>query len=67
MTLDENCLLCVQRDINLRNKVENCDGTDFKMGVAATLSVKSYTAQLKFRKSLRLKWGGKIKIELVAQ
>ena len=33
MTLGENCLVSVQRDCNL----ENCDGTDVEMGVAATL------------------------------
>ena len=32
-TLGENCLVCAQRDFNL----ENCDGTDFKMGAATTL------------------------------
>ena len=31
--MGENCLVSVQRDCNL----ENCDGTDFKIGVAATL------------------------------
>ena len=36
-TLGENCFVSVQRDCNLENKRENCDGTDFKMGVAATL------------------------------
>ena len=33
-TLGENCVVSVQRDCNLG---ENCDGTDFKIGVAATL------------------------------
>ena len=33
----QDCLLSVQRDVNLENKCENCDGTDFNMGVAATL------------------------------
>ena len=33
-TLGENCFVSVQRDCNLKNKG---DGTDFKMGVAATL------------------------------
>ena len=37
-TLGENCLISVQRDCNLENyKRQNYDGTDFKMGVAATL------------------------------
>ena len=35
--MGENCLVSVQRDCNLENKGENCDGMDFKMGVAATL------------------------------
>ena len=33
-TLGDNCLVSVERDCNLKNK---SDGTDFKMGVAATL------------------------------
>ena len=38
MTLGKNCLVVsMQRDCNLENKRQNCDGTDFKMGVAATL------------------------------
>ena len=37
-TLGESCLVSVQRDCNLENKGGNCDETDFKMGVAATLS-----------------------------
>ena len=37
-TLGENCLVIMQRDCNLEKiKGENCEGMDFKMGVAATL------------------------------
>ena len=35
--MGKNCLVSVQRDCNLENERRNCDGTDFKMGVAATL------------------------------
>ena len=35
--MGESCLVSVQRDCNLKDKRENWDGTDFKMGVAATL------------------------------
>ena len=35
--MGENCLVRVQGTVIWRIKGENCDGTDFKMGVAATL------------------------------
>ena len=50
-TLGENCLVSVQRDCNLENKRRNCDGTDFKMGVAATLPEISEWTHCSFGKS----------------
>ena len=35
--MGENCVLSVQREVNLENKGKNCYGTDFKIGVTATL------------------------------